>query len=211
MFEGGWFHVCEECHDRRIPAVGYGGESMAHMRYLAGRTRPTRKAAEDRQAFRPSPTLSRCMPPTISLSSTGTWPMHVSPPERCSDEGNRREPRRAIAGEEHEVDQMYPVYYEAAKFQGRRMPCAHSTSPSRPRTARRILQAGQGARPCQKDMEFEAMLICPCAATPWPTRRRKSAGVRCAEGTNSPVLTEAEEGAVPLPPFLFLGRKPWDF
>jgi len=68
----------------------------------------------------------------------------------------------AIAGEEHEVDQMYPVYYEAARFQGEKdaMRTFNFALQAEKQHAEFFRQAREHAL-AKKDMEFEAMLICP--------------------------------------------------
>ncbi|NLA91696.1 MAG: rubrerythrin family protein, partial [Synergistaceae bacterium] len=68
----------------------------------------------------------------------------------------------AIAGEEHEVDQMYPVYYEAAKFQGEKdaMRTFNFALQAEKQHAELFRQARDKALE-GKDMELESILVCP--------------------------------------------------
>ena len=128
----------------------YGGESMAHMRYLGWADKA------DKEGLPKIARLFRAVAYAEQVHATNHFVvLNGDVADACLTAGavfGMKETAEnlvgAIAGEEHEVDQMYPVYYEAAKFQAEKQ------------HAEFFRQAREHAL-AKKDMEFEAMLICP--------------------------------------------------
>ena len=142
----------------------YGGESMAHMRYLGWADKAEKEGfpkiarllravayAEQVHATNHFVVLNGDVADT-SLTAGAFFGMKDTAENLIG----------AIGGEEHEVDQMYPVYYEAAKFQGEKdaMRTFHFALAAEKLHAGFFRQAREKALG-KKDMEFEAMLICP--------------------------------------------------
>jgi rubrerythrin len=142
----------------------YGGESMAHMRYLGW----AEKA--DKEGFPNIGRLFRAVAYAEQVHATNHFVvLNGDVSDSCLTAGaifgmkdTAENLVGGIMGEEHEVEQMYPVYYEAAKFQGEK---------DAMRTFNYALQAEKQhaelyhrARECalaKKDIEFEAVYVCP--------------------------------------------------
>jgi len=141
----------------------YGGESMAHMRYLGWADKA------DKEGLPKIARLFRAVAYAEQVHATNHFVvLNGDVADACLTAGavfGMKETAEnlvgAIAGEEHEVDQMYPVYYEAAKFQGEKdaMRTFNFALQAEKLHAGFFRQAREKALG-KKDMEFEAMYIC---------------------------------------------------
>lgn len=142
----------------------YGGESMAHMRYLIW-AETARKEG---------------FPNTSKLFEAIAWAEQVHATNHFREIGGATEgatvtagavfgPNKtvdnlqgAIMGELHEVEQMYPVYLNAAQFQGEKGAerSFHFALEAEKIHAELFRQAQDNARN-GKDAELKAVFICP--------------------------------------------------
>ena len=142
----------------------YGGESMAHMRYLGW------SAEAEKEGFPKIARLLKAIAFAEQVHATNHFHVLEGDIKDVSVtgggvfglKGTAENLVGAIMGEEHEVDQMYPVYYEAAKFQGEKdaMRSFHFALEAEKQHAEFFRKAREYAL-AKKDMEFEAMYICP--------------------------------------------------
>ena len=142
----------------------YGGESMAHMRYLGWADKA------DREGFPKTARLLRAVAYAEQVHANNHFVVlggdvgdsAVTAGAVFGMKDTAENLVGAIAGEEHEVDQMYPVYYEAAKFQGEKdaMRTFHFALQAEKQHAEFFRQAREKALD-GKDMELEAILVCP--------------------------------------------------
>ncbi len=142
----------------------YGGESMAHMRYLGWADKA------EKEGFPKIARLFRAVAYAEQVHATNHFIVlngdvgnaSVTAGAFFGMKDTVENLTGAIAGEEHEIDQMYPVYYETAKLQGEK---------DAMRTFNFALQAeiqhaevftlAKEAASAKKDMNFENMYICP--------------------------------------------------
>jgi rubrerythrin len=142
----------------------YGGESMAHMRYLAWA-----------EAARKEEFLN-----TAKLFEAIAWAEQVHATNHFREIDGTTEGatvtagavfglnktvdnlQGAIMGELHEVEQMYPVYLNAAKFQGEKGAerSFHFALEAEKIHAELFKQAQENAK-AGKDAQLEAVYICP--------------------------------------------------
>ncbi|MGI6253811.1 MAG: rubrerythrin family protein [Aminivibrio sp.] len=142
----------------------YGGESMANMRYLSWADKA------DREGFPKTARLLRAVAYAEQVHANnhfvvlggdvGDCPVTAGAVFGMKDTAENL--LGAIAGEEFEVDQMYPVYYEAAKFQGEKdaMRTFNFALQAEKQHAELFRQARDKALE-GKDMELESILVCP--------------------------------------------------
>ena len=142
----------------------YGGESMAHMRYLQWAD------AADKEGL---PTIARLFRAVayaeqvhahnhFNVLGGDVADTAVTAGAVFGVKDTAENLRGGIMGEDHEIDQMYPVYYEAAKFQGEKdaMRTFHFALQAEKQHAELFRQAREKALD-GKDMELEAILVCP--------------------------------------------------
>ena len=142
----------------------YGGESMAHMRYL------TWADKADKEGFPKIARLLRAVAYAEQVHANNHFVVlggdvgdaAVTAGAVFGMKDTAENLVGAIMGEEHEVDQMYPVYYEAAKFQGEKdaMRTFHFALEAEKQHAEFFRQARECALE-KKDMDFQSMHICP--------------------------------------------------
>ena len=142
----------------------YAGESMAHMRYLAW------SATADKEGLPKIGLLLRAIAFAEQVHANNHFRVLGGDIRDVVAFGGAVFGMKttaenlvgAIMGEEHEVDQMYPVYYEAAKFQDEQdaMRTFHFALEAEKQHAEFFRKAREYAL-AKKDMEFEAMYICP--------------------------------------------------
>ncbi|QGU94327.1 Rubrerythrin-2 [Clostridium bovifaecis] len=142
----------------------YGGESMAHMRYLVW------AEAAEKDGF---PNIARL----FRAVSHAEW-VHAKNHFKVLKEqvGDNTVPagavfgltnivenlQGAINGELHEIDQMYPVYLETARFQGEKdaEKSFHYAVEAEKHHAD-LFQKAQGLAKENKDMENNPFYVCP--------------------------------------------------
>ncbi|GAB1399570.1 rubrerythrin-2 [Aminivibrio sp.] len=142
----------------------YGGESMAHMRYLGWADKA------DKEGLPKIARLFRAVAYAEQVHATNHFVVLNGDVADCALTagavfGMKTTAENlvgAIAGEEHEVDQMYPVYYETAKFQGEKdaMRSFNFALQAEKQHAEFFRQARASALE-GKDLEFESVHICP--------------------------------------------------
>lgn len=142
----------------------YGGESMAHMRYLYWAD------AADKEGFPNVAKLFRAVAYAEQVHASNHFRTiggetadstvvagAVFGPNKTADNL-----QGAINGELHEVDQMYPVYYNAAEFQQEKdaMRSFHFALEAEKIHAD-LFQKAMDAVKAGKDIELNAVYVCP--------------------------------------------------
>ncbi|WP_286953032.1 MULTISPECIES: rubrerythrin family protein [Aminobacterium] len=142
----------------------YGGESMAHMRYLIwgeiARKEGFPNIAKLFEAIayaewvhaRNHFTVLNGNVADYSVTAGGVWGNKVTAENLIG----------AIMGEDFEVDQMYPVYLETAKFQGEK-DAARSFiyALEAEKIHSKLFSKAQAAAKGGIDLELKAVLVCP--------------------------------------------------
>lgn len=141
----------------------YGGESMAHMRYLGWADKA------DKDGFPHIARLLRAVAFAEQVHATNHFVVlngeagdsTVAAGAVFGMKDTAENLTGAIMGEEHEVDQMYPVYYEAARFQGEKdaMRTFNFALQAEKQHAALFRQARLTAENF-KDMSFSAIHVC---------------------------------------------------
>lgn len=142
----------------------YGGESMAHMRYLIWGD------SAEKDDF---PNIGRLFRGIGYAEYTHARNHFNVLEEQLSDKSVAagavfghanivENLQGAINGELHEIDQMYPVYFETAKFQGEKdaQKSFHYALEAE-RIHARLFQDAQDAAKEDKDISTEAIYVCP--------------------------------------------------
>ena len=142
----------------------YSGESMAHMRYL------TWSDVAERENL---PKIARLLKAIafaeqvhannhFTVLGGDTRGAAVAADGVFGMQDTAENLVGAIMGEEHEVEQMYPAYYATAELQGEKdaMRSFHFALEAEKQHAEFFRNAREHAL-AKKDMEFEAMYICP--------------------------------------------------
>jgi len=159
----------------------YGGESMAHMRYLGWADKA------DKEGFPKIGRLFRAVAYAEQVHATNHFVvLNGDVADSCLTAGaifGMKETAEnlvgGIMGEEHEVEQMYPVYYEAAKFQGEKDAMRTFNFALQAEKQPRSFTAPHASAPSpRKTWSSKQCSSVPCAGIPSRTRRRTSA--RCA-------------------------------
>lgn len=142
----------------------YGGESMAHMRYLQWAD------AADKEGL---PTIARLFRAVayaeqvhahnhFNVLGGDVADTAVTAGAVFGVKDTAENLRGGIMGEDHEIDQMYPVYYETAKFQGEKdaMRTFNFALQAEKQHAE-VFKLAKEAASAKKDMNFENMYVCP--------------------------------------------------
>ena len=142
----------------------YGGESMAHMRYLGWADKA------DREGFPKIGRLFRAVAYAEQVHATNHFvvldgdigDVAVTSGAVFGMKETAENLVGGIIGEEHEIDQMYPVYYETAKFQGEKdaMRTFHFALEAEKMHVE-LFRAARECAPAKKDVEAEAFFVCP--------------------------------------------------
>ena len=128
----------------------YGGESMAHMRYLYWGDVARKEGFDNIGKLFDAIAYAESGDATVTAGAVFG---------DCKTVDNLQ---GAINGELHEVDQMYPVYLNAAQFQdekGARKSFHFALEAEKIHA--KLFKEAQDAAKAGKDMELESVYICP--------------------------------------------------
>lgn len=142
----------------------YGGESMAHMRYLSWADRA------DKEGLPMIARLFRAVAYAEQVHANNHFNVlggdvadtAVTAGAVFGIKDTAENLMGGIMGEDHEIDQMYPVYLEAAKFQGEKdaMRTFNFALQAEKQHAELFRKARERALE-KKDVDFQAIYVCP--------------------------------------------------
>ncbi|MDD2205873.1 MAG: rubrerythrin family protein [Aminobacterium sp.] len=142
----------------------YGGESMAHMRYLlwgeVARKEGFPNIAKLFEAIAYAELVHARNHFTVLDGDVTDHPVTAG-----GVFGNKETAENltgAIMGEDFEIDQMYPVYLETARFQGEKDAVRSFTyALEAEKLHSKLFSKAQNAARSGKDMEFKDVYVCP--------------------------------------------------
>lgn len=142
----------------------YGGESMAHMRYMGWST------VAEKEGFSHIARLFKAIAYAEQVHATNHFivldgdvgDIAVTSGAVFGMKETAENLVGAIMGEEHEIDQMYPVYHKTAEFQNEKdaLRSFHFALEAEKQHVVLFKQAREYAL-AKKDMSFEGVYICP--------------------------------------------------